>query len=536
MVEPAHKETPFWRTAAWVVATAAFVYAVLTVIGVRFMLDHENQIAKTILDQHLGAVAWVYVRILAGYLAAGLVIAFVLHPFVAGWKAAPLALLLGLLSVVYTLTGETHLLYGPTQTLFSSVRDRVPAWLRDPYEPWMIAALFGVFVLASLYRWSRGVPQNVKVAALAVIAVAVGVSLLPAAKAAPQGPTCFLLIATDSLRADHLHCNGYARPTSPHIDALAARGTLYERCYSQANWTVPSMISLMSGASVCQEDVALPVALEVLAEAVKGRGLATAGFTANTEILAAVREHPELVVRCSSEFPFFPGPQSLYELVETGAFGRVIEINTGFLHSSDLDPNKPINWKRLIRINGEYGAMGDLGLHACHFPFRVGWKPRNVRAVLNKIVPHRPDSNGNPVPCETWDNATLLCEAEDPEGVRFPWTLKTQRIAPGQKNTWYIEIYGTKASARFSTKNPKRFELLTYTGDEQAWQEIDLGYTVAFKTITGGIFEFGFSDSILQMTAAFFHEIAHGHPLRPSAGCATPDAAEATAGSGKPAN
>jgi predicted dehydrogenase len=244
---------------------------------------------------------------------------------------------------------------------------------------------------------------------------------------------------------------------------------------------------------------------------------------ANTEILTAVRDHPELVVRCSSEFPFFPGPQSLYEMVETGAFGRVIEINTGFLHSSDLDPNKPINWKRLIRINGEYGAMGDLGLHACHFPFRVGWKPRNVRAVLNKIVPHRPDNNGNPVPCETWDNATLLCEAEDQEGVRFPWTLKTQRIAPGQKNTWYIEIYGTKASARFSTKNPKRFELLTYTGGEQAWQGIDLGYTVAFKTITGGIFEFGFSDSILQMTAAFFHEIAHGRPLRPSAGCATPE-------------
>jgi len=244
---------------------------------------------------------------------------------------------------------------------------------------------------------------------------------------------------------------------------------------------------------------------------------------ANTEILAAIREHPDLVVRCSSEFPFLPGPQDLYELVETGAFGRIIEVNTGFLHSSDLDPDKPINWKRLIQINGEYGAMGDLGMHTCHFPFRVGWKPRNVRAVLNKIVSHRPDSQGNPVPCETWDNATLLCEAEDSEGVRFPWTLKTQRIAPGQKNTWYIEIYGTKASARFSTKNPKRLELLSYTGGEQAWQQIDLGHTPAFKTITGGIFEFGFPDSILQMTAAFFYEIAHGRPLRPSAGCATPE-------------
>lgn len=244
---------------------------------------------------------------------------------------------------------------------------------------------------------------------------------------------------------------------------------------------------------------------------------------ANNRIQEVIREHPEVMVRCSSEFPFFPGPQALFDMVETGAFGKVFEVNTGFLHSSDLDATKPINWKRIIGLNGEYGSMGDLGLHVCHFPFRAGWRPQNVRAVLSQIVPHRPDGNGNLVPCETWDNATLLCETEDGEGGTFPWTLKTQRIAPGQKNTWYLEVYGTKASARFSTKNPKRLEVLNYDGGEQAWQQIDLGYTPAFKTLTGGIFEFGFSDSILQMTAAFLYEIAHGRPLRPSAGCVTPE-------------
>lgn len=245
---------------------------------------------------------------------------------------------------------------------------------------------------------------------------------------------------------------------------------------------------------------------------------------ANTAILAALRERPDLVVRCSSEFPFFPAVQRMFALAESGGFGRIIEIHTGFLHSSDLDPSKPINWKRLVRANGAYGAMGDLGMHTCHFPFRLGWTPRNVRAVLAKIVPQRPDGKGGLVPCETWDNATLLCEAEDRTGVRFPWTLKTHRIAPGQKNTWYVEVYGTRASARFSTKNPKRLDYLAYTGGEQAWQEIDTGYGgAAFRGITGDIFEFGFSDSIVQMTAAFFHEIAHGRPLRAAAGCVTPE-------------
>jgi predicted dehydrogenase len=246
-------------------------------------------------------------------------------------------------------------------------------------------------------------------------------------------------------------------------------------------------------------------------------------LAANAAIMAVIRDHPGVVVRSSSEFPFFPAIQRIFGMMEKGAFGRIIEANTGFLHSSDLDFSKPIHWKRLIRTNGAYGVMGDLGLHACHFPFRVGWQPHNVRAVLSKIVEQRPDGKGGMVACETWENATLLCETGDREGIRFPWTIKTQRIAPGQKNTWYLEIYGMKASVRFSTKNPKRLELLSYTGGEQSWQDIDMGYTGAFKAITGEIFEFGFSDSILQMTAAFFYEVAHGKPLHPGAGCVTPE-------------
>lgn len=244
---------------------------------------------------------------------------------------------------------------------------------------------------------------------------------------------------------------------------------------------------------------------------------------ANTAIMAEIQRRPELIVRCSSEFPFFPGVQRAFQMAASNAFGRVIEVNTGFLHSSDLDPGKPINWKRQVRFNGEYGVMGDLGLHACHFPLRAGWHPIDVRAVLSKIMLERPDGKGGMAPCETCDNATLLCTAADQQGSRFPWTLKVERIAPGQRNTWYLEVYGTKSSVRFSTKNPKKLEVLTYTGGEQSWQEFDLGYSGAFRTLTGENFEFGFSDSVLQMTASFLYEIAHGAPLSPAAGCVTPD-------------
>ncbi len=246
--------------------------------------------------------------------------------------------------------------------------------------------------------------------------------------------------------------------------------------------------------------------------------------SANDAILQCIREHPSVFVRSSSEFPFFPAVQRIGRMIEAGAFGRVIEVNSYFLHCSDLDPNKPINWKRIVKTNGKYGCMGDLGMHACHVPFRAGWTPRNVRAILSNIVPQRPDGKGGVVPCETWDNATLLCEATDSvSDTEFPLTIKTHRIAPGEKDTWSLEILGTKSSARFSTKNPKRFEVLEYCGGEQIWQQIDMGYDVAFKTITGNIFEFGFTDAVLQMWAAFLTELTEGRPQGRFAACVTPE-------------
>jgi predicted dehydrogenase len=77
--------------------------------------------------------------------------------------------------------------------------------------------------------------------------------------------------------------------------------------------------------------------------------------------------------RCSSEFPFFPGAQRVVQAVNAGKLGRVLEVVSGFHHSSDLDATKAANWKRFSRTCGEFGVLGDLGMHACHLPMRFGW-------------------------------------------------------------------------------------------------------------------------------------------------------------------
>ena len=247
---------------------------------------------------------------------------------------------------------------------------------------------------------------------------------------------------------------------------------------------------------------------------------------ANQKIMECLKNNPEVFVRCSSEFPFIPAAQYVGKMIEANEFGKIIEVNSGFLHSSDLDPNKAINWKRRRTTNGEYGCMGDLGMHACNIPFRAEWDILNVRAILSDLMPERPDGKGGVATCDTWDNSTMFCEAKSVDGISFPLTIKTQRIAPGQKDTWYIEILGTDKSVRFSTKNPKKLEVMDYAGTgSQAWQVVDMGHETAFKSITGGIFEFGFSDAILQMWAAYIHELTTGKAKYKFAACVTPEEA-----------
>lgn len=226
-------------------------------------------------------------------------------------------------------------------------------------------------------------------------------------------------------------------------------------------------------------------------------------------------------VRCSSEFPFLPGAQRAYQIAREGNLGKILEIHSGFHHSSDLDPTKPANWKRQVKTCGAIGVMGDLGMHAIHVPFRLGWNPKRVYAQLQKIYHERPDGKGGMASCDTWDNAMLHTEVEI-DGSEVPVRFEMKRLAPSETNTWFIEVLGTDGGVKFSTKEPKT--LWTFQrGKEQLWQKTDLGFNGPFSTITGGIFEPGFPDCFLQMWAAYIAERAG--KLDGRFGCVTPEEA-----------
>lgn len=243
---------------------------------------------------------------------------------------------------------------------------------------------------------------------------------------------------------------------------------------------------------------------------------------ANQKILEVIKSHPDVFVRCSSQFAFYPGAYQILRFIREQRFGQIMDVEAGFYHSSDLDPLKPINWKRQASYNGEYGCLGDLGMHVLYIPLRSGWMPHDVRAILSKIIPQRPDASGVMVPCDTWDNACLSCSVNT-DSEDFPLLINTRRIAPGESNTWFLRIHGTEFSAEYSTKYPKTLRTMTFRrGQPQRWEEQDIGYETAYPAISGKNFEFGFSDALLQMWAAYCDELLYREQMRQPVYCLTP--------------
>jgi len=123
------------------------------------------------------------------------------------------------------------------------------------------------------------------------VILALAVLVLPSvsladAGADPSAPPNVLLITVDTLRADHLGAYDYPLPTSPRIDELARSGVRCAAVMATASETAPATASLLTGLyqpghRVVENRSTLPADVTTLAEHLRARGYATAGFVGN---------------------------------------------------------------------------------------------------------------------------------------------------------------------------------------------------------------------------------------------------------------
>ncbi len=138
---------------------------------------------------------------------------------------------------------------------------------------------------------------------LGLAAVAAGCSADPGAPDSTSQPPPLapgprrpdiVLVVLDTLRADHLPVYGYARPTAPSLDALAAESTVYENAHAASSWTLPSHASIFTGLypiahRTHHEHRMLDLSYETLAEVLQGSGYRTNAVVSNA-MLARTRQ------------------------------------------------------------------------------------------------------------------------------------------------------------------------------------------------------------------------------------------------------
>ena len=133
-------------------------------------------------------------------------------------------------------------------------------------------------------------PETSPASLPAAAAVAPAAPPPPAPAAVGERPNLIIYLV-DTLRADHLGCYGYARPTSPRIDRFAADAVLFENGRAQSSWTKPAVAAVLTGLYPLAHGAELRAeriheSVETLAERLQAAGYETALFTTNGNVSA----------------------------------------------------------------------------------------------------------------------------------------------------------------------------------------------------------------------------------------------------------
>ena len=185
-------------------------------------------------------------------------------------------------------------------------------------------------------------------------------------RSAPRTQPNLLLYLVDTLRADHLHCYGAERPTSPHFDRLAADSYRFADLRAVASWTRPTVATVFSGVlpthhGILHDKAALPFELVTLAERLRAGGWTNWAAIANIQVSAAGVHFeqgfhrfvaPEGVGVPSPKLQIEPSSKALDRFVEK--YLPTLADEPFFLYLHSMDPHFP--YRPPEETRGEFSA------------------------------------------------------------------------------------------------------------------------------------------------------------------------------------
>ena len=193
----------------------------------------------------------------------------------------------------------------------------------------------------------------------------------------------FVFIMTDQQRADFLGCTGHPVLRTPHIDAIAARGTIMNRFYASNPVCMPNRAVFMSGLmssvnSVRQNGNVLPHFVTTFPEVLAAEGYDTALFgkshlQTTTDFETPIGANPAGVGRLANAIDIGPAEDYLWEDKINWAQNGPLDVDLPFYGFQSVD---------LVTFHGDRTG----GHHAAWLAEQVD-DPDSLRGPDNQL-PH----------------------------------------------------------------------------------------------------------------------------------------------------
>ncbi len=212
-------------------------------------------------------------------------------------------------------------------------------------------------------------------AALAATEFALGTTArtVKAALVAQRPKSNFLLITFDALNAEDMSLYGHRLPTTPNIDALAGKSTVFTNFYSASTFTTPCVATMLTGTYPSESHVyqlkgRTTKVDNSLPHAMRAAGYATAAFFSNPYAYY-LAERPE------NEFDFLPEPT-----FQQGGLQNVWDATTP-LHQNSGIGNRIDEYIDLQSLWNVVGRLPD----NLHERYRAVASFEHARELLGKL-------------------------------------------------------------------------------------------------------------------------------------------------------
>jgi predicted dehydrogenase len=170
--------------------------------------------------------------------------------------------------------------------------------------------------------------------------------------------------------------------------------------------------------------------------------------------------HAQTIHQMTFNYRFIPAMLRAKQLADAGFLGRLYQFRVAYLHSSYIDPNRPITW-RVQKEKSGGGASFDLGSHVIDLIRYLLGEFSAVFATMETYVKERPIAPGSSERAVVEVDDVFWMQARLESGALG--TVEASRVSTGACDEIRFEAHGDRGAIRFNSMDPNWLDVYDAT-------------------------------------------------------------------------